>query len=192
MEYKVLLKKSFFLKFLLKFLAYFCILYYGTIAVIGITSPEGFYSFFADHYLNYVSWLRWTLLHASLLLLKFFGVAVYLKDAYTIRMQNGVGVHVGYDCIGYGVMIFWLAFIVANDLKLSSKIKWIIGGLLMIWILNVSRISLMLIAVNQHWKSPFGFDNHTWFNLVAYLAIFTMMYFFDVAQKKHTRIEQVE
>lgn len=170
--------------FLLKFLLTFCILYYGTIAFIGLTAPGGFYWAFADHYLNYVSGLRWILLHSSAALLKLSGFSVYLKDIYTIRLQNGIGVHVGYDCIGYGVLIFWFSFILANQLSLKRKIKWIVGGLLMIWIINVVRICLMLVAVNQNWKSPFNFDNHTWFNIVAYLAIFTMMYFFDAAQKR--------
>lgn len=169
--------------FLLRFLLTFCILYYGTIAFIGLTAPGGFYWPFADRYLNYVAGLRWLLLHSSVALLKLFGFAVYLKDVYTIRLQNGIGVHVGYDCIGYGVMIFWLAFILANQLSVKRKIKWMVGGLLMIWIINVVRISLMLVAVNEQWKSPFNFDNHTWFNIVAYIAIFTMMYFFDAAQK---------
>ncbi len=95
-----------------------------------------------------------------------------------------MGVHVVYSCIGYGVMSFWLSFILANQLSLKRKIKWIVGGLLMIWIINVVRISLMLVAVNEKWQSPFNFDNHTWFNIVAYIAIFTMMYFFDAAQKR--------
>lgn len=179
-------KQGNFLHYTLRFLLTFCILYYGTIAFIGLTAPGGFYWAFADHYLNYVSWLRWLLLHSAAAVLKLAGFAVYLKDIYTIRMQNGAGVHVGYDCIGYGVMIFWFSFVLANQLSLKRKIKWIIGGLLMIWIINVVRICLMLVAVNQQWKSLFNFDNHTWFNIVAYLAIFTMMYFFDAAQRKVT------
>lgn len=174
-----------FIKYLLKFLLTFCILYYGTIAMIGITSPGGYYSAFADQYLDYVSLLRWLLLHSAGNLLQLMGFDIYLKDVYTIKLQNGSGVHVGYDCIGYGVMIFWAAFIFANQLSVVRKIKWMLGGLLLIFVINVIRITLMLMAVNQHWKSPFNLDNHTWFNIAAYIAIFTMMWFFDRAQKRH-------
>lgn len=169
---------------MLKFVLTFCILYYGTVAMIGITSPVGYYSSFADKYLNYVSLLRWGLLHSSKLLLQVTGFTIYLKDIYTIKLQNGLGVHVGYDCIGYGVMIFWLAFIFANKGSLIKKIKWIMAGLLVIWIVNVLRISLMVIAVNQKWPLFLNMDNHTWFNIAAYTVIFTMIYLFDRSQKK--------
>ena len=169
---------------MLKFLLTFCILYYGTIAMIGITSPGGWYSAFADKYLDYVSGLRWLLLHSSMFLLKVLGYSIFLKDVYTIKLQNGLGVHVGYDCIGYGVMIFWFAFIYANKGSFIKKAKWAIGGLLIIWLVNVIRISLMLISINQKWISPFNLDNHTLFNIAAYTVIFTMIYFFDRAEKK--------
>ena len=179
-----MLKDKKFLGFLLKFLLMFCIFYYGTTAMIGITAPGGYYLAFADRYLDYVSGLRWLLLHASVIVLNTTGFSIYLKDVYTIKMQNGLGVHVGYDCIGYGVMAFWIAFIFANQLHWKLKLKWIFGGLLLIFFINVIRICLMLVAVNQRWKSPLNMDNHTWFNIAAYLAIFTMMWFFDRSQKK--------
>ncbi len=183
--FKQLLTDKKFLGFLAKFLLSFCILYYGTIAIIGITSPGGYYSAFADEYLDYVAALRWLLLHSSKGLLELLGFDIYLKDIYTIKLQNGSGVHVGYDCIGYGVMAFWAAFVFANPLSFRRKSIWMLGGLLLIFVINVIRICLMLVAVNQHWKSPFNLDNHTWFNIAAYIAIFTMMWFFDRAQKRN-------
>jgi exosortase/archaeosortase family protein len=171
-----------FLTYLLKFLVTFCVLYYGTIGWIGITAPGGYYSPFADQYLNYVAALRWLLLHGAKLLLEALGYSIYLKDVYTIRMQQGFGVHVGYDCIGYGVMIFWIAFIAANKGSFRRKIKWTGGGLLVIWLVNVLRIALMVIAVNHHWPSVLNMDNHTWFNIAAYAVIFIMIYFFNRSQ----------
>ena len=185
-----MLKNNSFLLYMLKFLLSFCILYYGTIAWIGITAPRGYYSPFAAHYLNYVSALRWLLLHTSKLLLQLFGFNVYQKDIYTIRLQNGLGVHIGYDCIGYGVMIFWIAFIFANKGRFIKKAKWMAGGLLAIWMINVIRISLMLMAVNQNWASPFNLDNHTLFNIAAYLCIFIMIYFFDRSQNKELAFDR--
>lgn len=182
------MKNNDFLKYLLKFFLTFCILYYGTIAWIGITAPGGYYWAFADKYLNYIAALRWLLLHGAKFLLEVSGYAIYLKNVYTISVQNGLGVHVGYDCIGYGVLIFWLAFILANKGSVIKKIKWISTGLLFIWIVNVCRIALMLIAVNQHWQSIFNIDNHTWFNMVAYAIIFYMIYLFDSSDKKKSGI----
>ena len=169
---------------MIKFLSAFCIMFYGTIAWIGIASPEGgYYSPFVHKYLDYVTWLRSLLLHASMFFLQLLGYHIYLSDAYTLKMRNGSGVHVGYDCIGYGVMIFWMAFIFANKIEFRKKIRWLFGGLLAIWTINVLRISLLLIAINHHWPLPFNMNNHTLFNIAAYLLIFIMIYFFDRSEK---------
>lgn len=160
--------------------------------MIGITSAGGYYSAFADHYLDYVAALRWLLLHASKILLQMLGYIIYLKDIFTIKLQNGLGVHVGYDCIGYGVMIFWVAFIFANEGSFSKKLKWMAGGLLLIWIVNVLRISMMLLSINHNWSSPFDLDNHTLFNIAAYTVMFTMIYFFDRSKKNELKIRELK
>ena len=152
--------------------------------MIGITTPGGYYLAFADRYLDYISGLRYLLLHTSKGLLSLLGFDVYLKDGYTIKMVNGRGVQVVYSCLGYGLLSFWIAFIIANKMAFRSMLKMMMGGVLVIFLLNVFRISLMLISVNKHWPSLLNLDNHTWFNIVAYGAIFCMMYLFDRSQKK--------
>src|SRR5689334_22919877 len=110
-----MMNKSF-IKYLIKFILSFCVLYYGTIAFIGISSPGGYYVRFADRYINYVAWLRASLLYTSNGVLKLLRYPVYLPDSYTIKLEKGSGVHIGYDCIGYGVLFFWIAFVFANDI----------------------------------------------------------------------------
>ncbi len=152
--------------------------------MIGITSPGGYYSPIAAKYLNYVAALRYLLLHASKLFLELLGYDVYLKDVYSIKYQNKGGVHVGYDCIGYGVLIFWTAFIFANNGSAIKKILWIAGGLFCIFIINVIRISLLLIANINNWNLFHKMDHHLLFNITAYLFIFIMIYFFDRSSAK--------
>ena len=152
--------------------------------MIGITTPGGYYVPFADTYLDYISGLRHLLLHTSKGLLTMIGFDVYLKDSYTIKMVNGRGVQVVYSCLGYGLLSFWIAFIIANKMSFRMMLKWMMGGLLVIFSLNVFRIALMLISVNKRWPSLLNLDNHTWFNIVAYGAIFCMIYLFDRSQKK--------
>ncbi len=178
------MKEKPFLTYLFKFLLTFCILYYGTKAMIGITTPGGYYVAFADRYLDYISGLRYLLLHTSKGLLGVLGLDVYLKDAYTVKMVNGRGVQMVYSCLGYGLLSFWIAFIIANKMAFRKMFQWMVGGVLVIFLLNVFRISLMLVSVNRHWPSLLDLDNHTWFNIVAYGAIFYMMYLFDRSQKK--------
>jgi len=156
--------------------------------MIGITVPGGYYSPFIDQHLNYIAGLRWLLLNASKGLLNLFGYATYFKDSYTIKMQLGRGVKVVYSCLGYGLFSFWIAFIFANNPAVKKMLLWMVGGVLIIFLLNVCRIAIMLIAVNKHWPSLFNLDNHTLFNIAAYAVIFIMIYFFDRAGKKQAML----
>ena len=177
-------QKNTFTIYLLKFLLTFSILYYGTFAWIGIVAPGGLYCAFADKWLDYVSGMRAALLHSSKLLLDVLGYNVYLLGIDSIKLPSGRGVHVGYDCIGYGVMFFWVAFIFANKGSVAKKMKWIAGGLLAIFIVNIGRVVLMVIGIQHQWIAPFDLDNHTLFNIAAYTVIFTMIYLFDRSQKR--------
>ena len=93
-----------------------------------------------------------------------------------------------YACLGYGVMSFWLAFVVANKGSIAKKIKWIFGGWLMIWIINIIRITLLMITINEKSTMPFDLDNHTFFNIGAYIAIFVLIYFYDRSLKKDDKV----
>ena len=174
-----LLKDKNFTRFLIKFLLTFAICYYGTLAFIGLAAPGGYYSPFVEHYFNYVSWIRSSLLYGTKVLLSLFGVQTYYASEFNIRMVNGRGIMIVYECVGYGVMSFWIAFIVASDGSFKKKIVWVISGLLIFWLLNICRLGLLLVATNKGWPIPLGWDHHTWFNIVAYIAILIMMYFFQ-------------
>ncbi|MEO6548212.1 MAG: hypothetical protein ABIN94_09440 [Ferruginibacter sp.] len=172
--------------YLFTFFGIFSVLYFGTIGFIGLVAPGGHYVPLLDHYFNYVAWLRSSLLYGARAVVYIAGYETYLKDVYTLRVQHGNGVHVGYDCLGYGLLSFWAAFIIANPGTFAKKIKWVIGGLLAIWMINVLRISLVLVAVNKNWIFPLGLDHHTWFNIAAYACIFTGIYLYDRSAKKHS------
>src|SRR5438128_1967844 len=89
--------------FITKFIGIFCLLYFGTLAVIGLSTPESYYSPFVAHYLDYVSLLRSSLLHTTKTILAFFGFNTTYRDKYTLMGEYG-GVRMVYTCIGYGVM----------------------------------------------------------------------------------------
>lgn len=177
--------------YLLKFAGAFCLLYYGTLAVEGLAAPEGkFYSAFVEHYLNYVSWLRASLTYGTKGLLTLFGYTIDIVSPVYLRVRYGLGVHMGYDCLGYGVMSFWLAFVFANTAGWKMKLKWMVLGSFVLWLINVLRISLLLVATNKKWPMPLGLDHHTWFNIVSYAAIFSMIWIFDRALKKANRTDE--
>ncbi len=172
--------------YLIKFIGIFCICYFGTLAVIGLSVTEGYYSSFIDKYLDYVSILRYSLLHGSKFLVSLLGYKALIADIFSLRIEQGKEVHIGFDCLGYGVMSFWIAFVVANKGTFIKKLKWVLGGLFLIWLINVTRISMLLVAINNHWVTPY-FDHHTWFNIFAYLQIFILIFFYDRSAKTRSR-----
>ena len=170
--------------YFIKFIGIFCLLYFGTKAVIGLTVPNGYYSPFVTNYLDYPALLRRSLLNGTRVMVGIFGYHTYLRDAYHVTMVNGNGVHLVYACLGYGLLSFWTAFISANAGSLLNKIKWILSGCFVIWFINVARISLVLVSSNERWKLPISMEQHTLFNIVVYLFIFVMIWLFHQAEKK--------
>ena len=169
--------------FIAKFIGVFCLFYFGSLAIIGLSAPVGLYSPFVAKYLNCIDWMRASLMLGSKGFLSLLGYATYFPDKYNIYMVNGTGVRMVYSCIGYGVMSFWAAFVIANSGSVVKKIKWLFSGWLVIWVINVIRLSLLVIALNKGWDMPLDIDHHTWFNIAAYLMIFVLIYFYDRSSK---------
>jgi len=174
-----LFKKADFKQFTIKFLAVFAFLYFGTFFWIGFVTPGGYYNEFAAQHLDYISAIKTSLLIGTKTLLSFFDIQTVQFKNHIIRFVDGKGVRIAYDCVGYGVYSFWIAFVIANKSSFSRKLVWILIGLFMLWTIDVIRISLFLVAVNKHWKMPLGINHHDWFTIVAYLVIFLMIFAFD-------------
>ena len=168
-----------FIKYLLTFLIVFCILYFGTTAFIGLAAPGGYYVPVFDHYLNYPSWLRASILIGSKVLLNIFGYHPFRPDQYLLSLPGGASVRMVYSCLGYGIMSFWAAFVFANKGSWKRKAVWILGGLLAIWFINVVRVSVLLVANSKSAAMPLGIDHHTWFNICAYALVFLMIWMYD-------------
>lgn len=173
-----------FIRFILLFCFTFLFFYFAALYVTGLAVPGGQFSPFVEKYFNVAGWLRTSLIQATKWVVGLFGIQSLRTNEYVLRIPGANGIRIVYSCLGFGVMSFWVAYIIATVAKFSSKIKWLCVGLIIIWIINVVRISMVLLSGNKGWKFPFGWDHHTWFNIVAYLSIFTLMYFFEKEIKK--------
>lgn len=119
------------------------------------------------------------MLGGTKILCSLFGHATVITDPYHIKFVNGKSVQLIYACLGIGVSCFWLAFVVANRGKWLRKLVWVLGGIACIWLINVSRISMTLIYANKDKAFPLGLDNHDFFDVLAYIAIFGLMFLYD-------------
>lgn len=124
---------------------------------------------------------------------KFFlgllGYDAYQSTDIHLSLVGGGSVQLVYTCLGYGVTSFWIAFIFANNGNWKKKMAWMLGGIATLYIINVIRISLTLLSNSKKWHFPFGWDNHTWFNIVAYVAIFIMIWVYDKKSKVKSQKE---
>lgn len=175
--------KNPFIWFVIKFILVFSFLYLSCLAIIGLSAPGRYYSPFIEKYLDFISWVTYSLLWGTKVFVGLLGFETYTLPNFIIRIVDGTGVRIAYDCVGYGVMCFWTALVIAYDLKWKQTFKWIASGLFVLWFINILRIGLLLIAYNKSWGMPLEIDHHTWFNIVAYIAIFTMMYLLDKKNK---------
>lgn len=176
--------------YLVKFLGIFCLCYFGTLAIIGLAAPGGYHSPFIEKNLDYVRWLKLSLLKGTELMLSLFNISSHTEPGFRQRIDGGLSIIIAMDCVGYGVYSFWIAFVAANQGTFFKKAIWILAGLIALWVINVIRISLFLVAINEGRSMPLGLDHHTWFNLLAYTLIFIMIWLYDKAFKQKLSLNQ--
>jgi exosortase/archaeosortase family protein len=173
------------LSFFLRFLPILLFLHYFHSAFLGVTSPEGRYYFAVlDHYVNYISWLRLSILHASNILVHIWGIDAYLNGSQMISVVDGPSINVWLPCLGLDIMSFWVAFICAHPITWRKKLNWCMAGLLSIWILNCFRIAILLTALNGKWDSGGAIDHHDLFNLFSYAVILAFIFLFSKKERK--------
>ncbi len=173
------------LRYVLRFLLFFAVFYYGSYAVIGVSAPGGkYYSEGIARYANYPAWLRTALLQASAGSLRMLGHETVVEQPYKVRIRNGRGVKVVYSCLGIGLLSFWLAFILANETTIRRRLLFGAGGMLGIFLINVGRMVMLVLAANGYWRWRTDADHHTLFNIACYVLILSMMLLFDRSERR--------
>ncbi len=172
-------------RFVIRF-AFFMTLIYGfNTLYVSVTDDRGMVYFpYFDQHLNYFSLLRSSILHMSDLIVHSFGYHSYIPDPTRLRMLGGHSVIVGVPCLGYGMMSFWISFVLAHFADWKRMLAWAAGGVVFLWLLNSTRVALLLIAVTNRWNVNKWMDNHTLFNNIVYLIIIGMICIYYKANKK--------
>ncbi len=170
--------------FIVKLTFLFSVFYFGTDFWIGITAKGNYYSSFCDEYLNYVRWIRISILKAAGVICSVFGYHTRIENTISLRIINGIKINMVYSCIGIGVLSSWASFVIAYPSKLKRKIYWLFGGLLLIWMVNVIRIAALLILFNKTRDINTFPNHHTAFNIIAYIIVLLLIYFYTKDKKQ--------
>jgi exosortase/archaeosortase family protein len=146
--------------------------------MIGLMAPGGRYLPWLDEHLNYIKWLRTGILKSAKFIMQLLGYKMSMTDEYTLYITGANGIRLVYSCLGIGVMSFWIAFVTANKGNWKFKLKWVTGGLAIILISNITRISVLLAVKNARWRPFLNIEHHTFYNMVSYTIILLLIFFF--------------
>jgi exosortase/archaeosortase family protein len=120
-------------------------------------------------------------------LLKITGYNAYQKNPANVSIHGSGGVTIIWGCVGVGVMFLWFSFIVAHKAKFIYKLKWVVAGIALIFIVNIIRIVLIVLSFFYHWKYIQSFNAHATFNTITYIIIIILMIIFVLSYNKLER-----
>jgi exosortase/archaeosortase family protein len=171
--------------FIIKFLFLFAFLYLLFPFFRGIVAPGGtFYSSFAQHYVNPVKGLTSFITSGARVVLEMLNYETLQRNYSTLRIASSRGIVVSASCLGWGVMSFWAAFVVANKGDWQHKLKWLVIGISSILLLNILRISMVALGNHFSWDTIIN-DHHLIFTILSYSLVILMILWFITVQNKH-------
>ncbi len=185
MQFNEIIKNPGFI-FIVKFLVLFLGLHFFNEFYIGITAPGNLYIPFLEENLNYVAWLRSSILHSADFICQLFGYETVVEGPYLLKsVTTGVSVRMVYTCIGLGIMSFWVGFILAHSAGWKKSLFWIVLGSVVIWIINCFRVAILLMISEHQWNPNKYMDHHDTFNIIAYILILVLIILFLRKQGLH-------
>ncbi|UKT64379.1 exosortase Y [Pedobacter mucosus] len=157
----------------------------GNLFMNSVMSPDGqFYNAYISANLDYIQGLKTALIVPAVWVIKLFGFYT-LHNEMDVMIVDGPYLRINYSCLGLGVMSFLAAFAIAFPTSWKETLKMLGIGIFVIYILNISRIAGLgiLLGSIKSQRNYFHY-HHEIFNIIVYLCIFAMLYFWI---KKNTK-----
>jgi exosortase/archaeosortase family protein len=178
-------------KIFLQFVGIMAALYVLNSATIALISPGGkIYSPFVASYFNYIDWISSAVLNTSDWMNSFIGIPTYFSSPLSLSLASGHKVVMGFSCMGLQLISCWCTFLILYGGKILPRMVAAVGGIGVIILINACRISLLLFSIAKNWRSlPFA-DHHTLFNIVAYLVLAIIGYFF-IKSKERSKLAPI-
>jgi exosortase/archaeosortase family protein len=111
-------------------------------------------------------------------LLTWMGNVVTINDSNVIRHLNGNGVRIIWACSGIKQAYIFTCILLFSRGGWSRKIIYILGGLLVVYIFNLIRITFIAAAI-QHHQDWFVFLHEYLTKYAFYAVIFAMWVFWE-------------
>jgi len=159
--------------FLIRFSIVFIFLYAIFSFFIAVAMPGGIIeNEFLFKHCNVIQLYTDFIIHSVIKTLDFFEIPAWRNGNINIKTSYG-GVNIIYACLAIGINCVWLAYVIAIKNKLSKKLLWISIGTCSLFILNITRISLILYVqkISATQLELINMDHHTLFDIACYLVL---------------------
>ena len=170
------IKGPYFFKFFIRLSGLYLLFRLVNFVWISLVSPIGYYSPFIDRYLNYVTWIKVSVLEVGRSFAGVFGVASQLFEGSWVQVENGRKLFMAWPCCGLEIMSFWAAFVLADTTRFRTKLLWGVGGVFCIWLINCFRVGFLILATEKRWQHVLNLDQHDLFNILSYNLVLILMY----------------
>jgi exosortase/archaeosortase family protein len=176
------------IKFVVALFILYILFSQGNLFMNSVMTPGSrFYNPFISEHLNYVQGLKSALIVPAVWIIKAFGFYA-IHNEMDVMVVSGPYLRVNYSCLGLGVMSFLAAFVLAFPASWKSTLKMLVIGLVAIYILNILRIAGLgvLLGFFKSQRNNFTY-HHEVFNIIVYICVFTMLYFWIKKSSKPTK-----
>lgn len=166
------------IKFIIALFALYILFSQGNLFMNSVMSPGArFYSPYIAEHFDYIQGLKTALIKPAVWIIKLFGFYA-IHNEMDVLVVNGPLLRINYSCLGLGVMSFLAAFVLAFPAPWKSTLKMLVIGLIAIYLLNIGRIAgLGLLFGLVHSQRNYFEYHHEIFNILVYIMIFIMLYF---------------
>ena len=128
-----------------------------------------------------------------------FDKGIYHYGVFSLQIVGGIQTFIGFSCLGLGVMWVYTTLIVSWPGRVRIKIPYILSGILIIFILNVIRMTYLTwigrdgtnFTTKSYSLLGFGhYDHHDLFNFFIYVVIFLLFILWtEIFSKIKPRLE---
>lgn len=126
--------------------------------------------------------LRSVLLHLSDGILHVLGYETQMVNEYILRVAGYGGISLGNYCLGFQLMYYFTMLFLIADMAWSRRIAGVVIGILLIQMLNVLRITgLILIDVHAH---HLMFLSHDYLFSAIVAVVLLFFYWWMVKEKR--------
>lgn len=154
-------------RFVLLFFVCYGVLYGANYVLTGMLIPGGYYVSWMDNYTDYISGMRELLLGTTAVLLDWMDFYT-VRDGNILWVKGGHNIRMMYTCLGLNILFMWWAFVVAFPRSFKRKVKWLIGGTILLVGINIARLTVLTAAPDDLFSLIGKVDHHNIFNVVSY------------------------